>query len=84
VDVGGFFRPHRDNTTIGTVHRRFAMTLNLNTEDHEGGELRFPEYRQASYSPATREADIFSSDLLQEATNVTHGQRYTLLSFIYD
>lgn len=84
ADVGGFFRPHRDNTTIGTAHRRFAMTLNLNTEDHEGGELRFPEYGQASYRPATGEAAIFSCNLLHEATDVTRGQRYTLLSFMYD
>ncbi|MBT5944124.1 MAG: redoxin domain-containing protein [Rhodospirillaceae bacterium] len=84
ADVGGFFRPHRDNTTLGTAHRRFAMTLNLNTEDHEGGELRFPEYGQASYRPATGEAAIFSCNLLHEATDVTKGQRYTLLSFMYD
>ena len=84
ADVGGFFRPHRDNTTIGTAHRRFAMTLNLNTEEYEGGELRFPEYGQASYSPATGEAVIFSCNLLHEATDVTKGRRYTLLSFMYD
>ena len=60
------------------------MTLNLNTEDHEGGELRFPEYGQASYRPATGEAAIFSCNLLREATDVTRGQRYTLLSFICD
>src|SRR5205823_919046 len=29
----GFFRPHRDNTTRGTAHRRFAVTINLNAED---------------------------------------------------
>ena len=84
ADIGGFFRPHRDNTTMGTAHRRFAMTLNLNTEDHEGGELRFPEYGHASYRPATGEAAIFSCNLLHEATDVTKGSRYVLLSFMYD
>lgn len=84
ADVGGFFRPHRDNTSVGTAHRRFAMTLNLNTEDHEGGELRFPEYGQASYRPRTGEAAIFSCNLLHEATDVTRGKRYVLLSFMYD
>ncbi len=84
AEPGGFFRPHRDNTTMGTAHRRFAMTLNLNTEDHEGGELRFPEYGQASYRPATGEAAIFSCNLLHEATDVTKGSRYVLLSFMYD
>ncbi|MDE0780143.1 MAG: 2OG-Fe(II) oxygenase [Alphaproteobacteria bacterium] len=84
ADPGGFFRPHRDNTTMGTAHRRFAMTLNLNTEDHEGGELRFPEYGHASYRPATGAAAIFSCNLLHEATDVTKGSRYVLLSFMYD
>ena len=27
---GGHFRAHRDNTTPGTAHRRFAVTINLN------------------------------------------------------
>ncbi len=84
ADPGGFFRPHRDNTSAGTAHRRFAMTLNLNAEDHEGGELRFPEYNMASYRPRTGEAAIFSCDLLHEATDVTRGSRYVLLSFMYD
>ncbi len=84
ADPGGFFRPHRDNTSMGTAHRRFAMTLNLNTEDHEGGDLRFPEYNMASYRPRTGEAAIFSCNLLHEATDVTKGSRYVLLSFMYD
>ncbi len=39
---GGHFRAHRDNTTKGTAHRRFAVSLNLNTGEYEGGLLRFP------------------------------------------
>jgi len=84
ADPGGYFRPHRDNTTPGTAHRRFAMTLNLNAEDYEGGELRFPEYGNAAYKPATGEAAVFSCNLLHEATDVSEGQRYVLLSFMYD
>lgn len=82
--VGGYFRPHRDNTTPATAHRRFAMTLNLNAEDYEGGELRFPEYGGATYKPATGEAVVFSCNLLHEATDVTAGERYVLLSFLCD
>jgi hypothetical protein len=51
----GHFRPHRDNTTKGTAHRRFAVSLFLNTGEYEGGHLRFPEYGSALYS-APREA----------------------------
>src|SRR5262249_7700615 len=42
-ELGGFFRAHRDNTTKGTAHRIFACTINLNEEEYEGGDLRFPE-----------------------------------------
>ena len=84
ADPGGYFRPHRDNTTPATAHRRFAMTLNLNSEDYEGGELRFPEYGNASYKPATGTGVVFSCNLLHEATDVLTSHRYVLLSFIYD
>jgi peroxiredoxin/predicted 2-oxoglutarate/Fe(II)-dependent dioxygenase YbiX len=79
----GFFNRHRDNTTKGTAHRRFAMTLNLNTGEYEGGYLHFPEYGRQLYRPETGEAVIFSCSLLHEATPVTNGQRFALLSFFY-
>lgn len=80
----GFFNRHRDNTTAGTAHRRFAMSLNLNTGDYTGGQLRFPEFGSHLYSPQRGEALIFSCSLLHEATPVTAGRRYALLSFFYD
>lgn len=46
ADDGGHFRAHRDNTTKGTAHRRFAVSVNLNSE-FEGGEVSFPEIRAA-------------------------------------
>ncbi|HIK41531.1 redoxin domain-containing protein [Thermoleptolyngbya sp. M55_K2018_002] len=79
----GFFKPHRDNTNVGSLHRRFAMTLNLN-EGYEGGYLRFPEYGSQLYRPVPGEAVIFSCSLLHEATPVTQGRRFTLLSFFYN
>lgn len=79
----GFFKPHRDNTNVGSLHRRFAMTLNLNA-GYEGGYLRFPEYGSQLYRPAPGEAVIFSCSLLHEATPVTQGRRFTLLSFFYN
>ncbi|MBW4682436.1 MAG: redoxin domain-containing protein [Microcoleus vaginatus WJT46-NPBG5] len=80
---GGFFRPHRDNTTGGTAHRRFAMTLNLNADEYEGGYLRFPEYGPHLYKPETGSAVIFSCTLMHEATDVIAGRRFVLLSFFY-
>jgi peroxiredoxin/predicted 2-oxoglutarate/Fe(II)-dependent dioxygenase YbiX len=79
---GGYFRPHRDNTTDGPAHRRFAMSLLLNG-DYEGGYLRFPEYGRHRYRPEAGGAVVFSCSLLHEATDVTAGRRFVLLSFFY-
>ena len=79
---GGYFRPHRDNTTGGTAHRRFAMSLLLN-DDYEGGHLRFPEYAPHLYRPDAGGAVVFSCTLLHEALDVTAGRRFVLLSFFY-
>jgi peroxiredoxin/predicted 2-oxoglutarate/Fe(II)-dependent dioxygenase YbiX len=81
---GGFFNRHRDNTTKGTAHRRFAMTVNLNTGEYDGGCLWFPEYGRQLYRPDVGEAVIFSCSLLHEVTPVTSGRRFALLSFFYD
>ncbi len=83
-DSGGFFRPHRDNTTKGTAHRRFAVTINLNAEDYDGGDLRFPEFGARTYRAPTGGAVVFGCALLHEATPVTRGKRYAFLPFLYD
>ncbi len=82
--VGGHFRAHRDNTTKGTAHRRFAVSLNLNAEEFEGGEVRFPEFGSRSYRAPTGGAVVFSCSLLHEAGPVTAGRRYVFLPFLYD
>ncbi|HYT93033.1 MAG TPA: 2OG-Fe(II) oxygenase [Gemmataceae bacterium] len=82
--TGGHFRPHRDNTTKGTAHRRFAVTLNLNTGQYEGGDLRFPEFGPHTYRAPLGGAVVFSCSLLHEATPVTRGRRYAFLPFLYD
>jgi len=82
--TGGFFRAHRDNTTLATAHRRFAVTINLNAEDYEGGELRFPEFGRMTYRAETGGAVVFSCSLLHEATPVHRGKRYCYLPFLYD
>jgi peroxiredoxin/predicted 2-oxoglutarate/Fe(II)-dependent dioxygenase YbiX len=81
---GGYFLPHRDNTTKGTAHRRFAVTLNLNAEHYEGGDLRFPEYGRRTYRAPTGGAVVFSCSLLHEATPVIRGRRFCVLPFLYD
>jgi len=80
---GGIFNPHRDNTTKGTAHRRFAVSLNLN-EDYDGGEIRFPEFSPKGIKPPAGAAVIFSCSLLHAANEVTRGDRYVFLPFLYD
>lgn len=79
---GGFFRPHRDNTTGATAHRRFAASILLN-DDYEGGYLRFPEYGPHLYRPPAGAAVIFGCSLLHEAMDITAGRRFVLLTFLY-
>jgi predicted 2-oxoglutarate/Fe(II)-dependent dioxygenase YbiX len=81
---GGHFRAHRDNTTAGTAHRRFAVTINLNAEEYKGGELLFPEFGRLRYRPPTGGAVVFSCSLLHEAAPVTQGRRFAFLPFLYD
>jgi predicted 2-oxoglutarate/Fe(II)-dependent dioxygenase YbiX len=80
-DRGHFLR-HRDFDGPAS-HRNFAMTLNLNAGEYEGGELRFPEYGNAAYAPASGDAVVFSGYLMHEAAPVTAGRRFALLSFLY-
>lgn len=81
---GGHFRPHRDNTTAGTAHRRFAVTINLNAEDYEGGDLSFPEFGPRRYRAPTGGAVVFSCSLLHMVDPITAGRRYAFLPFLYD
>lgn len=80
---GGHFAPHRDNTTSGTAHRRFAVSVNLN-DDFEGGEVSFPEYGPRSFKAPPGGAVVFSCSLLHKVSTVTKGRRYAFLPFLYD
>jgi predicted 2-oxoglutarate/Fe(II)-dependent dioxygenase YbiX/peroxiredoxin len=80
---GGHFAAHRDNTTKATEHRRFAASINLNSE-FEGGEVFFPEYGRRSFKPPVGAAVVFSCSLLHQVTKVTKGRRYAFLPFLYD
>ncbi len=81
--AAGWFRRHRDNAGANVAFREFAISVNLNAEDHEGGHLWFPEFNDHRYSPPTGGALIFSTALLHEATEVQRGSRYVLLTFFH-
>ncbi len=80
---GGELHGHRDNTQPQVAHRRFACSVNLNSEQFEGGGIRFPEFGDQEYGPETGGAVIFSSSLLHEPMHITSGKRYVLLAFLY-
>ena len=63
ADQQAHFSAHRDNTTCGTAHRRFAVSINLN-DDFDGGEISFPEYGPRSFKPSPGGAVVFSCSLL--------------------
>jgi peroxiredoxin len=83
AEEGGHFRAHRDNTTAGTAHRRFAVSINLN-EEFEGGRVSFPEYGPRDFKPPVGGAVVFSCSLLHAVSAVTKGRRYAFLPFLYD
>jgi len=83
AEDGGHFAAHRDNTTAGTAHRRFAVSVNLNDE-FEGGEVSFPEYGSRSFKAPPGGAVVFSCSLLHKVSMVTQGRRFAFLPFLYD
>jgi predicted 2-oxoglutarate/Fe(II)-dependent dioxygenase YbiX len=80
----GYFRRHRDNSTKFTAHRNFAMSLNLNAGEYEGGAVRFPEYGRLLYQAPTGAAVVFSCSLLHEVEPVTAGRRFAVFTFFFD
>ncbi len=80
----GHFNRHRDNTTRGTAHRRFAVSIGLDADAYDGGDLCFPEFDQRHYRPSTGGAVIFSCSLLHEVRPVTRGRRMAFLPFLFD
>jgi predicted 2-oxoglutarate/Fe(II)-dependent dioxygenase YbiX/peroxiredoxin len=80
---GGHFRPHRDNNSEITAHRRFAVSINLNG-NFEGGEVSFPEYNPRGIKAPPGWAVVFPCAALHMVSRVTQGRRYAFLPFVYD
>jgi len=78
----GCFKAHRDNYNETVKDRRYAVSINLNAEDYEGGDLRFAEYSNDLFRPPTGGAVVFSCSLLHEVLPVTKGRRFVFLTFL--
>jgi peroxiredoxin len=80
--VGGHFYRHRDNVNLGAQHRRFAVSINLNT-DYEGCDLVFPEFGRRQYRAPCGGAVVFSCGALHQVMPITRGRRYAFVPFLY-
>lgn len=69
--------------TRGTAHRRFAVSINLNS-DFDGGDLNFPGYGPRRFKPPAGGAIICSCSLMHAVSRVTRGSRYAFLPFLFD
>ena len=83
AEDGGHFRPHRDNSSGVTAHRRFAISINLNG-DFDGGEVSFPEYNPRGLKAPPGWCVVFPCAALHMVSRVTRGRRYAFLPFVYD
>ena len=83
AEDGGHFRPHRDNNSEITAHRRFAVSINLN-RDFEGGAVSFPEYNPRGIKAPPGWCVVFPCAVLHAVSKVTSGRRYAFLPFVYD
>jgi predicted 2-oxoglutarate/Fe(II)-dependent dioxygenase YbiX len=81
-ETGGHFYRHRDNINAGAQHRRFAVTINLNS-DYDGCDLVFPEFGRKTYRAPHGGALVFSCGALHQVTPITRGRRYAFLAFLY-
>jgi predicted 2-oxoglutarate/Fe(II)-dependent dioxygenase YbiX len=79
----GWFRRHRDDRAENVAFREFALSVTLNSEEHKGGYLTFPEYNDQPYPAPTGAGVIFSASMLHEVAPVRSGRRYALLTFFH-
>lgn len=83
VAEGGSLPAHRDNPTKETRHRRFTVSINLNNEDFEGGELAFREFSDHLYDIDTGTAVVWSCSVLHEVMPITFGRRFILGTHLF-
>jgi predicted 2-oxoglutarate/Fe(II)-dependent dioxygenase YbiX len=78
-----WFKPHRDDATPRDAYRKYTLTINLNTGEYAGGELRFPEYSKA-FQPPTGTALVFRSSAIHEVQPLQRGRRFILMTRFMD
>jgi hypothetical protein len=79
---GKSMTPHRDNQDefdYSTPWREYAAIIYLN-DDYDGGELTLDELG-ISIKPKKGQCILLEADMLHGVSEVTHGTRYTLISW---
>lgn len=83
VADGGSLPAHRDNPTGETRHRRFTVSINLNNEDFDGGELAFREFSDHHYDIEAGTAVVWSCSVLHEVMPISAGRRFILGTHLF-
>lgn len=83
VAEGGSLPAHRDNPTAETRHRRFTVSVNLNNDDFEGGELAFREFSDHLYDIDAGTAIVWSCSVLHEVMPIVAGRRFILGTHLF-
>tara|TARA_B100000575_G_scaffold116425_1_gene92659 strand:+ start:416 stop:658 length:243 start_codon:yes stop_codon:yes gene_type:complete len=68
--AGGEKLGHRDYNEASVAHRKFAVTIYLNSEFYEGADLKFPQFIPNLYKPKTGSAIVFFCSLLHEVVEM--------------
>ncbi len=89
--TGDFFVAHQDGNTglihDDSMHRRISTVIFLSEpETYAGGDLalhgKYPDFDQRQIIPAAAGTLVaFRSETTHEVTPITHGERYTIVSW---
>lgn len=82
-DLNGHYDWHTDSDINNVNNRYYSVVIPLNM-DYENGELLCKDLNDniINLEKKTGNMHIFSSTLLHKVTNVTHGVRYSLVTWL--
>jgi predicted 2-oxoglutarate/Fe(II)-dependent dioxygenase YbiX len=82
-DHKGFYTEHRDNQCRISHRKISAICMLSDPSEYEGGELYFPELDK-SFILKKGSVIFFNPNLLHGVKEVINGERFIILSFLFD